>query len=183
MIFSDTKILGAFLIRAEPIEDERGFFARTYDSDEFRNRGLDPTIAQRSVSFNRRRGTLRGLHFQAAPHEENKLVWCSRGAIYDVIVDLRPASPTHRQWVAVTLSADGFEALFVPKGCAHGFITLEDETAVRYDISVPYAPASARGLRFDDPAFGVEWPFAPTVISPRDLAFAPYVDPAGPATP
>lgn len=180
MIFSETKISGAILIRAEPIEDERGFFARTGDTEEFLARGLDPAVAQRSVSFNRRRGTLRGMHFQAAPHAENKLVWCSRGAIYDVVVDLRPGSSTYRQWVAATLSADGFEALFVPQGCAHGFITLEDETAVRYDISVPHAPASARGVRFDDPAFGVEWPFAPVVISPRDLAFPPFADPAGP---
>lgn len=179
MIFSETKISGAVVIRPEKMEDERGFFARTADADEFREHGIDPAIAQRSVSFNRRRGTLRGLHYQAAPHEENKLVWCSRGAIYDVIVDLRRDSPTYRRWVATTLSADGFESLFVPKGCAHGFITLEDDTAVRYDISVPYVPALARGVRFDDPAFGVEWPFAPVVISPRDLGFAPYADLAG----
>jgi dTDP-4-dehydrorhamnose 3,5-epimerase len=176
MIFSATKITGAFLIRPEPIEDERGFFARTYDVDELRAHGIDPLIRQRSVSFNRRRGTLRGLHFQASPHEENKLVWCSRGAVHDVIVDLRPASPSYRQWVAVRLDADGLETLFVPQGCAHGFITLEDDTSVRYDISATYAPASARGLRFDDPAFRIEWPFAPVVISPRDLAFPPFTD-------
>jgi len=177
MIFSPTKISGAVVIRPERIEDERGFFARTYSVEEFRDHGLDPAVAQRSLSFNRRKGTLRGLHFQTAPHEENKLVSCSRGAIYDVIVDLRADSPTYRQWVAVTLSADGLEALFIPKGCAHGFITLEDETTVRYDISALYAPSFARGVRFDDPAFGVEWPFPPVVVNPRDLAFAPYGDP------
>lgn len=176
MIFSETKIMGAVLIRPERREDDRGFFARTYCVDEFRAHGIDPLVVQRSVSFNRRRGTLRGMHFQAAPHLENKLVWCSRGEIYDVIVDLRRDSPSYRQWAAARLSGDGFEALFVPKGCAHGFITLQDDTSVRYDISSVYAPASTRGLRFDDPSFGIEWPFAPAVISPRDLAFPPYTD-------
>ncbi len=174
MIFSETKISGAFLIRPEPLGDERGFFARTYCVEEFRSHGLDPEIAQRSLSFNRQRGTLRGMHFQIAPHEESKLVSCSQGAICDVIVDLRRDSPTHRQWVAARLSADNFEALFVPPGCAHGFITLADNTVVRYEISAPYAPAFARGVRFDDPAFGIEWPFAPVVVSPRDLEFHPY---------
>jgi dTDP-4-dehydrorhamnose 3,5-epimerase len=176
MIFSETKIPGAVLIRPQPIEDERGFFARTYSVEEFRDHGIDPVVAQRSVSFNRRRGTLRGVHYQLSPHEENKLVSCSRGAIYDVIVDLRRESPTYRQWVAATLSADGFEALFIPKGCAHGFITLEDNAVVRYDISVPYAPGSAAGVRFDDPAFHIEWPLSPVVVSRRDLAFPPFAD-------
>jgi dTDP-4-dehydrorhamnose 3,5-epimerase len=176
MIFSETKIRGAILIRPQPVEDERGFFARTYSVEEFRDHGIDPVVVQRSVSFNRRRGTLRGMHFQVAPHQENKLVWCSRGAIYDVIIDLRRDSASYRQWAGTMLSAEGFEVLFVPQGCAHGFITLEDDTTVRYDISVPYAPESARGLRFDDPAFRIEWPFAPVVVSPRDLAFPPYTE-------
>jgi len=176
MIFSETRISGAVVIRPEPIEDERGFFARTYCVDEFREHGIDPLVLQRSISFNRRRGTLRGMHFQVAPHEENKLVWCSRGAIYDVIVDLRRSSSTYRQWIATRLSGDEFEALFVPKGCAHGFITLEDDTVVRYDISATHTPGSARGLRFDDPGFGIDWPAEPVVISPRDLAFPPYTD-------
>jgi dTDP-4-dehydrorhamnose 3,5-epimerase len=174
MIFSQTAIPGAFLIRPEPIEDDRGFFARTYSIDEFRSHGLDPEVVQRSLSFNRRRGTLRGMHLQLAPHAENKLVSCSQGEIYDVIVDLRRDSPTHRRWIAARLSAVGLEALFIPQGCAHGFITLADDTVVRYDISAPYAPTSARGLRFDDPAFGIEWPFAPVVVNPRDLGFPPY---------
>lgn len=176
MIFSETKIPGAVLIAPQPIEDERGFFARTYCVDEFRSHGLDPTTTQRSLSFNKRLGTLRGMHFQMAPHAENKVVSCSRGAIYDVIVDLRPGSSSYRQWFAAKLSADGLEALFIPQGCAHGFLTLEHETVVRYDISASYAPESARGLRFDDPAFGIEWPFAPVVVSPRDLAFPFYAD-------
>jgi dTDP-4-dehydrorhamnose 3,5-epimerase len=176
MIFSESKIAGAVVIRPEPVEDERGFFARTYCVDELREHGIDPLVLQSSVSFNRRRGTLRGLHFQVAPHEENKLVWCSRGAIYDVIVDLRRGSPSYRQWISTQLSADGLEMLFVPKGCAHGFITLEDDTFVRYEISATHTPGAARGLRFDDPAFHIEWPFAPMIISPRDLTFPPYAE-------
>lgn len=176
MIFSDTKVAGAMLISPQRIEDERGFFARTYCVDEFRRHGLDPSTVQRSLSFNERRGTLRGMHFQVAPHQENKVVSCSRGAIYDVIVDLRPGSASYRQWFAANLSADGFEALFIPRGCAHGFLTLEPETVVRYDISTSYAPESARGLRFDDPAFAIDWPFAPVVVSARDLAFPAYSD-------
>jgi dTDP-4-dehydrorhamnose 3,5-epimerase len=176
MKFSATKIPGAFLIRPERLEDDRGFFARTFCEREFAAHGVESRIVQRSVSSNPRRGTLRGMHFQAPPYLENKVVSCSRGAIYDVIVDLRRDSSAYRQWVAVTLTADSFDALFVPKGCAHGFITLEDDTIVRYDMSEFHAPGSARGVRFDDPAFGIEWPLAPTVISPGDLAFPPYAD-------
>ncbi|MEA2695899.1 MAG: dTDP-4-dehydrorhamnose 3,5-epimerase [Myxococcales bacterium] len=174
MIFTETKIPGAVLIRPQPSEDERGFFARTFCLREFAEHGIDSQVAQRSVSSNRRRGTLRGMHFQAAPHEENKLVFCSRGAIFDVIVDLRRDSPAYRQWLGVTLSADGLESLFVPAGCAHGFLTLADDCHVRYDISAFYVPEAARGLRYDDPAFAIEWPFAPVVISARDLAFPPF---------
>lgn len=174
MIFSETKIPGAFVIRAERLEDERGFFARTFCEREFAERGIESRVVQRSISSNVRRGTLRGLHFQAPPHPENKLVSCGRGAIYDVIVDLRRDSPGYRQWFAVTLTADSLDALFVPAGCAHGFLTLADESVVRYDISEFYEPGAARGLRFDDPAFGIEWPMQPVVISARDLAFPPF---------
>ncbi len=176
MIFNHTKIPGAFLVRPQPVADERGFFARTFCVDEFTAQGLDPTIVQRSVSSNKRRGTLRGMHYQVAPHTENKLVSCSHGSIYDVIIDLRRDSPAYRQWLAVPLTADGLDSLFIPAGCAHGFITLEDDCVVRYDISAFYAPQHARGVRFDDPAFGIDWPMAPTVISPRDLAFAPFAE-------
>jgi dTDP-4-dehydrorhamnose 3,5-epimerase len=174
MIFVETEVKGAFLIKPQPLEDERGFFARTYCRREFEEHGLDPEIVQSSLSYNRRRGTLRGLHFQASPHEENKLISCRRGTVYDVIVDLRAGSPSFRCWAGITLTATGFEALFVPKGCAHGFITLDDDTVVQYEISQFHHPESSRGHRFDDPAFGIEWPIAPLVISPRDLGYPPY---------
>src|ERR1051325_1577291 len=145
MLFTSTEIPGAFLVKPERIDDERGFFARTWDEREFAEHGLDPRIVQRSLSFNRRRGTLRGLHFQIAPHAENKLVSCSRGSIWDVIVDLRLDSPPHRRWQAFTLTDENLDAVFIPAGCAHGFITLADDTVVRYDISTFYAPAAARG--------------------------------------
>jgi dTDP-4-dehydrorhamnose 3,5-epimerase len=174
MIFTKTEIPGAVLMRPERIDDERGFFARTFSVEEFGAQGLDTTVVQRSLSHNLRRGTLRGLHFQLAPHDENKLVSCSRGAIYDVAVDLRPDSPTFRRWISARLTAEGFEALFIPKGCAHGFITLEDDSTVRYDISATYTPAAARGYRYDDPAFGIEWPLAPAVVNARDLGYPPF---------
>jgi len=174
MIFEPTQIPGAVVIRPQKMEDERGFFARIYCERELSEHGLDPRLVQHSLSYNRLRGTLRGMHFQTEPHAENKLVSCNRGSIYDVIVDLRAESPSYRRWIAITLTADGSEALFVPKGCAHGFITLADETTVEYKISEFFAPGFAQGLRFDDPAFGIEWPLAPVVISSRDLAYAPY---------
>jgi dTDP-4-dehydrorhamnose 3,5-epimerase len=167
----ETEIPGALLIRPEPIQDERGFFAQVFTLDELGARGLDPTVVQRSVSFNKARGTLRGMHYQLAPHAENKLVSCSQGAVYDVIVDLRPESPTFRRWIGVELTAEGLEALFIPKGCAHGFITLVDRSIVRYDISAKYTPDAARGVRYDDPAFGIVWPMPPTVINARDAAW------------
>lgn len=176
MQFLPTEIDGAFLIRPERREDERGFFARTWCEREFREHGIEPRIVQRSVSFNRVRGTLRGMHYQAAPHAENKIVSCSQGAIYDVIVDLRPGSPSSRRWRAFTLTAENLDGLFVPTGCAHGFITLADATVVRYDISEFHTPGAERGVRYDDPAFGIDWPIAPVVISPRDLGFPPYGD-------
>jgi dTDP-4-dehydrorhamnose 3,5-epimerase len=174
MIFSKTAIEGAFLIRPERLPDERGFFARTYCIREMEAHGLDPRVVQRSVSYNRCRGTLRGMHFQLPPHDENKIVSCSRGAIHDVIIDLRSGSQSYRRWLAVALTAEGFETLYVPRGCAHGFITLEDETVVNYDISDFHHPESARGVRFDDPAFAIEWPMAPVVINARDQAYPPF---------
>lgn len=176
MIFSPTEVEGAFIVRPQPHEDERGFFARTFCLDEFKKHGLDPQIVQRSISYNRRRGTLRGMHFQVAPHEENKLISCIRGSIYDVIVDLRRGSTSHRRWVAVTLAAGRLETLYVPKGCAHGFITLEDETVVEYQMSEFHHPASGRGFRFDDPTFQIEWPLAPLLINERDRGYGPYAD-------
>jgi dTDP-4-dehydrorhamnose 3,5-epimerase len=174
MIFTSTNVDGAWLIEPERHEDERGFFARTFCLRELSAHGLDTPIVQRSISYNRRCGTLRGMHFQAGTHEEIKLVSCSRGAIYDVVLDLRPESPTYRRWWAATLTADNGHINYVPKGCAHGFITLTDHTAVDYQISEFYEPGSARGVRYDDPAFRIDWPMAPVLVNERDLAFPPY---------
>jgi dTDP-4-dehydrorhamnose 3,5-epimerase len=174
MIFAPSRIEGAFVIRPQPREDERGFFARTYCQDEFGKHGIDLRVVQRSVSFNRRRGTLRGMHYQVDAHQEDKLVSCTSGSIYDVIVDLRPGSGSYRRWFAATLTAEGFESLYVPRGCAHGFITLVDNSVVAYEISEFYHPESARGVRYDDPAFAVEWPMAPAVINARDANYPLY---------
>jgi dTDP-4-dehydrorhamnose 3,5-epimerase len=168
MIFRETPLPGAWVLEPERFEDERGFFARTYCRRDFADRGLDPDIAQCSVSYNHCRGTLRGLHFQTAPHEEVKLVRVTRGAVWDVIVDVRPESPTFRKHFWVVLSAEAGNALYIPKGMAHGFQTLEDATEVFYQISAFYASEAARGYRWDDPAFAIPWPEPPSVISDRD---------------
>lgn len=168
MIFRETPLAGAWLLEPERIEDERGFFARTWCRRDFAARGLDPAIAQCSVSFNHRRGTLRGLHFQAAPHEEVKLVRVTCGAVWDVIVDLRPESSTFRKHFSIVLSAESRNELYIPKGMAHGFQTLEDGTEVFYQISEFFAPESARGYRWDDPSFAIPWPEPVTVISEKD---------------
>ena len=173
MIFSATGLEGVWVIDPEPIEDDRGFFLRTFDAGEFALRNLAMAWVQASVSFNRRRGTLRGLHYQAAPHEESKLVRCTAGAIHDVVVDLRPESPTRLRHVSVELSADNRRQIFVPPGCAHGFQSLADATEVSYLISAFYEPAAAKGARFDDPALGLAWPLEPTVVSQRDRGWPP----------
>lgn len=163
-----TMLKGAFVIEPERIEDERGFFARTFCRREFDARGLNSNLRQCSVSFNRKRGTLRGMHYQVAPHGEAKLVHCTRGAIYDVIVDLRAESGTFRQWVAVELSADNRLMLYIPEGLAHGFQTLRDETEAFYQISEFYSPEHALGVRWNDRAFAIEWPIVNPIISARD---------------
>ncbi len=168
MIFRETPLPGAWLLEPERFEDERGFFARTFCRSDFAERGLDPEVAQCSVSFNHRRGTVRGLHFQIAPHEEVKLVRVTRGTLWDVIVDLRPESPTFKSHFAVVLSAGEGNQLYIPKGMAHGFQTLEDATEVSYQISEPYAPASSHGYRWDDPAFAIPWPEPVTMMSEKD---------------
>lgn len=175
MRFTETRLKGAFLIEPETQEDERGFFARTFCRREFEERGLELRVVQCSISHSARKGTLRGLHYQAAPHEEAKLVSCVRGAVYDVILDLRRGSASFGKWAARRLTATGFEMAYVPPGCAHGFLTLEDDTTVQYQISEFYHPESARGVRWDDPAFGIEWPFEATVISGRDRSYAAFV--------
>ncbi len=176
MLFIETEIFGASLLRPQRQEDERGFFARTFCLRELSDHGLDGRVVQRSVSSNSRRGTLRGMHYQASPHLENKFVSCSQGAIYDVIVDLRADSPSYLKWQAFTLTAENLDILFIPAGCAHGFITTADNTVIRYEMSGFYFPDAARGVRFDDPAFAIKWPLEPTVISPRDLAFPAFRD-------
>jgi dTDP-4-dehydrorhamnose 3,5-epimerase len=180
MIFTESPLLGAFTVEMARIEDERGFFARSFCADDFAARGLAMGVRQCSISYNAKRGTLRGLHFQAAPHGEDKLVRCTAGAIFDVIVDIRAESPTHRRWFGVELTAGNRRSLYIPKGFAHGFISLADDTEVSYMISVPYTAGFARGIRWNDPALGIEWPIVPAVISARDAAH-PLLDPSSAA--
>ncbi|MCS6927204.1 MAG: dTDP-4-dehydrorhamnose 3,5-epimerase [Candidatus Binatia bacterium] len=175
MFFLETALTGAFIIELDKHEDERGFFARSWCQREFLAHGLNPRLVQCNISFNRRRGTLRGMHYQVAPHEEAKLVRCTRGAIYDVIIDLRPESPTFTQWLAVELSAENYRMLYIPEGFAHGFQTLEDNTEVFYQMSEFYAPECARGIRWNDPAFAIVWPPAERIISPRDQHYPDFV--------
>ncbi|HTS87425.1 MAG TPA: dTDP-4-dehydrorhamnose 3,5-epimerase [Gemmatimonadales bacterium] len=174
MIFEPTPLAGAVTVELERHEDERGFFARSFCRREFEAQGLDPCVAQCNVSFNRRRGTLRGLHWQAAPHGEAKLVRVTRGELYDVIVDLRPDSPTLGRWFGVELTADNHRALYIPLGFAHGFQTLVDEVEVFYQMSTFYAPEAQRGARWDDPAFGIHWPILPPFLSQRDATYPDY---------
>jgi dTDP-4-dehydrorhamnose 3,5-epimerase len=174
MIFQDIKLRGAVEINLELKPDERGFFARTWCQEEFEKSGLNPRLVQCSVSFNSRKGTLRGIHYQAAPYAEAKLVRCTRGAVYDVVIDLRPESPTFKKWVAVVLAAEKRNMVYVPEGCAHGFLTLEDECEIFYQMSEFYHPEAARGVRWDDPAFQITWPEKVEVISERDRTYPDF---------
>ncbi len=171
MIFRETRLAGVFVIEPERLEDPRGFFARTWCREEFANRKLSTELVQCNVSYNVRKGTLRGMHYQEDPHAEIKLVRCTRGAIHDVVVDLRPTSPTFRQWVGVDLTADNRLALYIPEGFAHGFLTLQDDCEVFYQMSEFYHPECARGLRWDDPALGIVWPSDVSVIADKDRHF------------
>ena len=171
MTFKITKVQSVFEVHLERKEDDRGFFARSWCQREFEDRGLNSSLVQCSVSFNTRKGTLRGIHYQAAPYAETKLVRCTKGAIYDVAVDLRPQSPTFRQWTSAVLDAGTRNMLYVPEGCGHGFLTLEDETEVFYQMSEFYHPESACGVRWDDPAFDIVWPQPVAVISERDRTY------------
>jgi dTDP-4-dehydrorhamnose 3,5-epimerase len=170
MRFIETKLKGAFILEPEFMEDERGFFARTWCQREFEAHGLDPRLVQCNISFNRRRGTLRGMHYQVEPNAEAKLVRCTMGAIYDVILDLRPESATFKQWLAVELTAENRRMLFIPQGLAHGFQTLMDNTEVFYQMSEFYYPECARGVRYDDPDFAIEWALPVTIVSGKDKA-------------
>jgi dTDP-4-dehydrorhamnose 3,5-epimerase len=164
-------IPGVFSIKPELITDERGFFARVYSRSELAEHSLELEVAQASISYNAARGTLRGMHLQIPPHEEAKLVRCLSGSVHDVVVDLRAGSPTQFRWLAVELSAERRNELYIPKGLAHGFLTLEDDCELEYLISAPYEPAAAAGARWNDPALAIEWPFTPSVISERDAGF------------
>jgi dTDP-4-dehydrorhamnose 3,5-epimerase len=174
MIFTETTLVGAYVIEPERFTDERGFFARAFDQDAFAAHGLNPDIVQCNISYNRLRGTLRGMHFQAAPHAESKLIRCTAGAVYDVIVDLRPGSLTFRQWFGVELSADNRRLLYVPEGLAHGLQTLAGDTEVFYQMGAPYVAEAACGVRYNDPAFGIDWPLPVTVISARDRDYEDF---------
>lgn len=158
MKFTETKLAGVYLIEPRRFEDERGFFAPSFRSKEFAARGMASVFVENNISYSKRRGTLRGMHYQAAPHGQDKLIRCTRGAIFDVAVDLRPDSPTFKQWIGVELTAENCSMVYVPGDCGHGFQTLLDDTEVFYMVSQPYVPESGRGFRWDDPAFSIEWP-------------------------
>jgi dTDP-4-dehydrorhamnose 3,5-epimerase len=175
VIFTETTLKGAFLIEAERREDERGFFARTWCQREFASHGLEKHWVQCSISFNRKKGTLRGMHYQAPPYEEAKLIRCTRGAIFDVIVDLRPQSPSFKHWVGLELTADNRRMLYIPEGFAHGFQTLADETEIFYQMSQFYAPEYASGVRWDDPALHIAWPTDERTISERDRSYPDFL--------
>ena len=175
MIFTETKLKGTFIIEPERLEEERGFFARTWCKREFNAHGLNPELVQCNISFNKKRGTLRGMHYQVAPCEEVRLVRCTMGAIYDVTIDLRPDSQTFKQWVSVELTEKNRKMFYIPEGFAHGFITLEDNTEVFYQMSEFYAPESARGVRWNDPAFRILWTEDVVVISDRDKQYPDFV--------
>jgi len=169
--FTETKLKGAYIIEPELIRDERGFFARSWCQKEFTERGLNPNLVQCNISFNLKKGTLRGMHYQAKPYEEAKLVRCTMGAIYDVIIDLRPESPTFKQWIPVELTAENRRMLYIPEGIAHGFQTLVDNTEVFYQMSEFYHSESSTGLRWDNPVFEIKWPIQVKIISDKDSSY------------
>jgi dTDP-4-dehydrorhamnose 3,5-epimerase len=168
MRFTPSRIAGAWVIDIEPIHDHRGFFATTWLPEQLRRHGIEPRLAQCNLAFNHKRGTLRGMHFQKAPHAQAKIIRVTRGAVLDVIVDLREDSPTYRQWDSVELSADNRRMFYMPAGVAHGYLTLTDDVEAYYHASTPWAPQAESGVRWNDPAFGIRWPFEPVVISEKD---------------
>ncbi len=175
MIFHETKIKSVFIIEPELIKDERGFFARMWCAKEFANHGLNPNLSQISVAFNSKKHTLRGMHYQQAPHEEAKLVRCTSGSIYDVIIDLRANSKTFKEWFSIELSANSHKMIYVPEGCAHGYITLEDNIEVLYQMSTFYSPNHYVGVRWNDPAFNINWPFCENlIISEKDKSYPDF---------
>lgn len=177
MIFTETSLADAYVLDLERLEDDRGFFARTWCQREFEDHGLNSRLVQCSVSVTSKRGTLRGMHYQTEPYEEAKLVRCIKGSVYDVIVDIRPDSPTYAGWFGIVLSGDNRTSLYVPEGFAHGFLTLEDDAEVFYQISQYYSAEHARGFRWDDSLFAIEWPFEPRMMSERDRTYAGFSPP------
>lgn len=174
MIFTPTKFKGAFIIDLEKREDDRGFFARTFCLNEFKDQGINIEIRQANTNLSTKKGTIRGMHYQNHPYEEDKIVRCTKGALYDVIIDLRKDSPTYKQWIGVELTEKNHRALLVPKGFAHGFLTLEDNTEANYLVSQFYTPGAESGIRYNDPQFGIEWPIKPIVISDKDANHPDY---------
>ena len=175
MIFTKTKLKGAFIIEIEKSEDDRGFFARAFCEKEFEAHGLTFNPVQANIAFSKTKGILRGMHYQIAPYEEAKLIRCIKGAIYDVIIDLRPDSPTYRQWIGVELRADNYKMFYMPEGFAHGYQALMDNTEVFYQVSQFYSPESERGMRWDDPAFGIKWPEIDNcIVSTKDKSLPNY---------
>jgi dTDP-4-dehydrorhamnose 3,5-epimerase len=172
MIFTEAKLKGAFIIAPERSEDNRGFFARTWCEREFKDNGINTKVAQCNISFNKKKGTLRGMHYQVAPYEEAKLVRCTMGAIYDVIIDLRTESETYKQWISVELTTENRKMIYIPEGFAHGFLTLMDNTEVFYQMSKLYTPEYAKGIRWNDPALGINWPYNVDVISEKDSQYS-----------
>ena len=174
MIFTRMGIEGAYIIEPEPLADERGFFARSFCEEEFRKNGLETEIVQCNISYNKKSGTLRGMHYQIPPFEEAKIVSCTRGSIYDVVLDLRRGSPSYCRWFATELSENNYTMVYVPKGCAHGYLTLEDDCMVYYQMTEFFHPECARGVRWDDPAFGITWPHPAEIISEKDQSYPDY---------
>lgn len=176
MLFTETELKGAFVIELEKRGDERGFFARTFCRKEFAAHGLNTQLPQANMSFSRFKGTLRGMHYQIHPHAEAKLVRCTRGAVFDVAVDLRSDSPTYLKWLGVQLSAENYKMFYIPEGFAHGYMTLDDHSELIYMVSAFYTPEKERGVRWDDPAFNIKWPLAPEIISDKDKKWADFRD-------
>ena len=174
MIFTETNLKSAFVIDLDAHKDQRGFFARSWCMEEFQKRGLNTNVVQCNISYNENRGTLRGMHYQSAPYEEAKLVRCTMGSVYDVIIDLRRNSPTYKKWFSVELSALNRRAIYIPVGFAHGFQTLEDGTELFYQMSESFHPESAKGVRWNDPIFGIYWPAGQKIISTKDQSFPPW---------
>ena len=174
MIFIETKFRGAFVIELEKLEDDRGFFARTWDQNEFEQHGLNPKLVQCNVSYNKKKGTLRGMHYQIKPYEEAKLVTCTKGKIYDVIIDIRPTSETYLQWLGIELSENNYKSLFISEGFAHGFQTLVDDTEIFYQMSQYYNPKYSKGILWSDKYFNIKWPIENPIISEKDSSYLPF---------